>query len=245
MGTRIEGVMIPVELDTDKAQKQLDKLESDLTKGKKKADDLNKVLNKPGLSGGGKTGTTGVSGGPEVKTARPGSPSFLQPQMPGLGSTPVSGVLGKVGSAAAKVDSTGAIAEGAAGAAAIYGAARTVAMNAPLALEAGRAAVGLSTNDPALKMVQDQLIALQNSFNYIESYVKSAITGLGKTYDMATAQARVNGKMPNILTLYSTYKEADMQEDMLKKKFDYFKDQEVAAAVGLSMGEYFRDGMNR
>lgn len=241
MSTRLEGVQIPVELDTSKAQKQLDQLEGKLAKDGKKAVDLNRTLNMNSLlSGGGgkgaKTGTTGTGGGvsaPSIKNALP------------LPSTPVSGVFGKIDSLASRFPTTAALGKAAGGAAAIYGAVRTVAMNAPLALEAGRAAVGLSDKDPNFQAVQAQLGHLQNSVNYLESYVKSAVTGIGKTYDMATAMARVHGKVPNIQIGYGIYKEADLQEDMLKRKFESFQKLELAEAVGNSMLEFFKGGINR
>jgi len=247
MSTRLEGVQIPVELDTSKAERQLDQLEAKLGKDSKKAVDLNRTLAQntvlqKGSGAGGKSDTTGVSGTPrsqQSKDAVGQIPAFLQ------GSTPVSGVVGKLRGLAAGSATLAPLARGAAGAAALYAGTRAVAMGAPLALEAGRAFAGLSPDDPLFKAVQAQLDNLKNSFNYIESYVKSAITGVGKTYDMATAMARVNGKVPNIQIGYGIYKDADMQEDMLRKKFEHFKSMEVATAVGNSMAEMFKGGLNR
>jgi hypothetical protein len=245
MSTRLEGVQIPVELDTSKAQRQLDQLEGKLSKDSKKAVDLNRTLSMNNtLQGGGvgkgsKTGTTGAGGVPQEKSLLQSAKNVVQ------GSTPVSGVFGKIESLASRFPTATALAQGAGAAGVLYGAVRTIAMNAPLALEAGRAAVGLSSNDPLFKAVQDQLGNLRNSVNYLESYVKSAVTGIGKTYDMATAMARVNGKVPNLTIGYGIYREADLQEDMLQKKFDEFKQREVAEAVATSMVDFFKGGINR
>lgn len=244
MATRLEGVVIPVELDTGKAQRQLDNLEGKLAKDQKKALDVNRTLNTNSLlSGGGKgakTGTTGVGGLPQQKIS---IPTLAQNAV--QGSTPVSGVLNKIGSIASKVPSAAALAEGAVTAGALYGAVRTVALGAPLALEAGRSFVGLSKDDPNFAAVSRELENLRSTVSYLESYIKSAITGIGKTYDMATAMARVNGKLPNIQIGYGIYKEADMEEDLLNKKFEEFKQLEVANAVGVSMSELFKNGMNK
>jgi hypothetical protein len=245
MSTRLDGVFIPIELDTSKALKQLEQLESKVIKDKKKTDELNKAVDKAEgkPTGGGKT-TTGASGEPRPPASRPGTPSFIPPTTQG-GSNPVSGTLGKFAGVASKLSGSSTLAEGAIGAASIYGAVRTIALNAPLALEAGRAFSGLSPNDPLFKAVNTELTNLRNSVNYMESYVKSAVTGIGKTYDMATAMARVNGKVPNIQIGYGIYREADLEEDMLQKIFEEFKQREVAAAVGVSMAELFKNGMNR
>lgn len=248
MSTRLEGVFIPVELDTSKAQRQLDKLEADIKKDGKKAVDLNRTLSMNSLLDGGgggkgaKTGTTGVGGGPQVKPASSITGNLAQAIQ---GSSPVSGVFGKAASIASKFPAAAALAEGVAGAASVYGAVRTVALNAPLALEAGRAFVGLSAKDPNFVAVSQQLENFRNSISYLESYVKSAVTGIGKTVDMATAMARVHGKVPNIQIGYGIYKEADMQEDMLNKKFEEFRAKEVAEAVGVSMSEMFKGGWNK
>ena len=242
MSTRLEGVTIPVDLDTSKAEKQLDQLEASLQGKKKKADEVSKSVEKNGVRPpAGSVNTTGVSGGTRSPSARPGSLSI--PRQDTLSeSPPASGVLGKISMLAGR---TSQIAKGAAGGAAVYAATRTIAMGSPLALEAGRAAVGLSPDDPLFKAVQGQLDNLKNSVNYVESYVKSVVTGATKTYDMATAMARVNGRLPNIQIGYGIYREAEMQEDMLKKKFEHFKQMEVATGVGNSMAEMFRGGLNR
>jgi hypothetical protein len=245
MGTRLEGVQIPVELDTSKAQRQLDQLEGKLVKDSKKAVDLNRTLSmnntlQGGDSKGAKKGTTGTGGVTQDRGVLPSIKSIVA-----QGSTPVSGVFGKIESLASRFPTATAIAQGAGAAGALYGAVRSIAMNAPLALEAGRVAANLSPNDPLFKAVQDQLGNLRNSVNYLESYVKSAITGIGKTYDMATAMARVNGKMPNLTIGYGIYREADLQEDMLQKKFEEFKQREVVEAVATSMVDFFKGGINR
>jgi hypothetical protein len=62
---------------------------------------------------------------------------------------------------------------------------------------------------------------------------------------MATAMARVNGKVPNLTIGYGIYREADLQEDMLQKKFEEFKQREVVEAVATSMVDFFKGGINR
>lgn len=251
MSTRLEGVFIPVELDTSKAQRQLDELERD---AKQESTAMERILQAPY-----KKLTRGVSGTPSGSTdsgdVQKGLLSDFQrlmrlDRMRKFGAARIEqeaagrSVSGMMEGTLAK-----AVGEGLPGAlkaaGGIYAGVRTVALNAPLALEAGRAFVGLSAKDPNFIAVSQQLENLRNSVNYMESYIKSAVTGLGKTYDMATAMARVNGKVPNIVVGYGIYKEADMQEDMLHKKFEAFKSQEVAEAVGTSMSEMFREGWNK
>lgn len=255
MSTRLEGVQIPVELDTTKAQRQLDNLE--------------RSLNRTGGSGG-QSGSRAPSG----SSTRSGSGSMKPRMMGGMDldlaedlynellrqiridrirkfgtirveqANRANSFSGIVNAAATK-----AVGEGFGGAmklaGGLYAGISAVAKNAPLALEAGRAAVGLSSKDPNYSAVQAQLGNLQNAVNYLESYLKSAVTGIGKTYDMATAMARVHGKVPNIQIGYGIYKEADLQEDMLKRKFESFQKLELAEAVGNSMLEFFKGGINR
>lgn len=245
MATRLEGVVVPVDLDTSRAQQRLNELESDLKKDSKKAVDLNRTLSMNSLmggSGGGggskgsRTGTTGVSGGPKEGPIKNVAVNALANKM--QGTTPVSGALGKI-SAAAKLT------ESAAEIAAVYAAARTIALGAPLAMEVGKGLAGVPVNSPLTAPIEQQLENLRNSFAYLESYVKSIATGATRTYDMATATARVTGKVPNLQISYGIYREAEMQEDMLTKKFTEFKDKEVAQAVGISMADLFKNGINR
>lgn len=244
MSTRLEGVFIPVELDTSKAQRQLDELESGIKKDSKKAVDLNRTLSMNNtLQGGGKgakTGTTGTGGGAQTKSVFQSVANAAS-----QASTPVSGILGKVAGIASKFSAAGAIAEGALGAAALYAGARATTSAASIAANIAEGAFPNIADSPAFKVMQDQLNNLRNSFNYIESYVKSIVTGATKTYDMSVALARVNGRLPNIITGFGVYREAEMQEDMLKKKFQYFQDREFNQALGASMAELFKDGVNR
>lgn len=251
MSTRLEGVFIPVELDTSKAQRQLDELER---QAKTESTSVERILQAPY-----KKLSRGVSGSPsgssDSNDVQKGLLSDFQRLMrldrlrkfgaARIGQEAASrSVSGVVEGALAK-----AVGEGLPGAlkaaGGIYAGVRTVALNAPLALEAGRAFVGLSAKDPNFIAVSKQLENLRNSVSYMESYVKSAVTGIGKTYDMATAMARVHGKVPNVQIGYGIYKEADMQEDMLNKKFEEFRAKEVAEAVGVSMSEMFKGGWNR
>lgn len=137
------------------------------------------------------------------------------------------------------------VVQGLVGGAAVYGATRTIATGAPLALEVGKGLAGLPSDSPLTKSVEIQLENLRNSFSYLESYVKSIVTGIGKTYEMDVAVARVTGRVPNITLGYGIYREAAMQEDMLEKKFTEFKDKEVAHAVGRSMEDLFKNGINK
>lgn len=251
MSTRLEGVFIPVELDTSKAQRQLDELEREATK---ESATVERILKAPYKKVG-----QFVSGRPSGSTdsndIQKGLLSDFQrlmrlDRMRKFGAMRIKedaesrSISGAMEGTLAKAVGEGlpAALKVAGG---LYAGVRAVALNAPMALEAGRAFVGLSSKDPNFIAVSQQLENLRNSVSYMESYVKSAITGLGKTYDMATAMARVNGKVPNIVVGYGIYKEADMQEDMLKKKFDEFKAKEVAEAVGVSMSEMFREGWNK
>lgn len=251
MSTRLEGVFIPVELDTSKAQRQLDELER---QAKTESTSVERILQAPY-----KKLSRGVSGSPsgssDSNDVQKGLASDFQRLMrldrlrkfgaARIGQEAASrSVSGVVEGALAK-----AVGEGLPGAlkaaGGIYAGVRTVALNAPLALEAGRAFVGLSAKDPNFIAVSQQLENLRNSVSYMESYIKSAVTGLGKTYDIATAMARVRGKVPNVQIGYGIYKEADMQEDMLSKKFEEFRAKEVAEAVGVSMSEMFKGGWNK
>ncbi len=243
MATRLEGVTIPVDLDTSKAQAKLNELETNLKKDSKKAVDLNRTLSMNSLLGnsggsggkGSKTGTTGVSGGPKENGLKERAINAFANKL--QASTPVSGALGKV-SQAAGVSELGAVA-------AVYGAIRTVALGAPMAASVGKGLAGLPDNSPLTKSIDIQLENLRNSVAYLESYVKSIVTGVGKTYEMSTAMARVNGRVPNIQLGYGIYREAEMEEDMLRKKFDEFKDKEVAQAVGISITDLFKNGINK
>lgn len=250
MATRLEGVMVPVELDTSKAQRQLDDLESGLGKQEKTANKIIDTLGgKKGRSPSGR-----MIGGMDldladdlhteiqrlIKVDRMAKFGAIRIDAANKANT-ISGKLSTMSDSMVG-DTLPAAAKLAAG---LYAGASAISKAAPLLMEVGRSAVNLSTNDPNFKILQDHMNSLQNSFNYIESYVKSAVTGLGKTYDMATAVSRVTGKVPNLLNAYGLYKEADMQEDMLSKRFEFFKSREVAEAVGRSMSELFKEGINR
>jgi hypothetical protein len=116
-----------------------------------------------------------------------------------------------------------------------------VAMATPNAL-----AIGLASNPITSDWsITRQIESLRNSVTYIESYVKTALDAVHKTMDMSTAMARVNGKVPNITIGYGIYRQAELQEDQLKRKMDEFKQKEVAAAVGESMREIFKGGINK
>lgn len=241
MGTRLTGVEIPVSLDTSKAQKQLNDLESKLNKEDKKTKDINRTLSMNKLMDAG----SGVGGGQKTETPS-GTSTKIQKQ-----GNPVSGVMGKAISRGEALTNPGAKAVGliegflslpATKAAAAYAVASTVAKAAPIALEAIKGFNGGDT--AASSALAKQFEELRSAFVYLESYVKSFVTGIGKTVDMSAAMARVNGKVPNITIGYGIYREAEFQEDTLRKKFDEFKHKEVAAAVGESMAELFKGGIN-
>jgi hypothetical protein len=252
MPTRLEGVQIPVELDTSKAQRQLDDLERDLDKqertGKRLQDTIGRGPGSKPSPSGRMTGSSNPDIAQElyndllkqIKVDRMRTSSQVRLEQARQANT----VSGKLNTAieGAVGDGLGA---GLKFAGSLYAAISATSKAAPIVLEAGRALAGLSPNDPNFKAVAQQLENLRNSVTYLESYVKSAVTGIGKTYDMATAISRVHGKVPNLSVGYGIYKEADMQEDMLNKKFSEFKAKEVANAVGVSISEMFEGGLNR
>lgn len=245
MSTRLEGVQIPIEIDASKALHQLDQIESSIKKDSKKAVDLNRTLSMNSLLGGGggerkgaKSGTTGAGGLPIPKPSSPVTGTIANAIQ---GSTPVSGVLGKVAGLAAKYPTAATLAEGATGAAAIYAGVKAAAGLGGRALAAIEGASPGAATSEAFKAVAKQITGLQSSIEYMEAKLSSYITGIGKTIDMETAMARVNGRAPNALSVYGVLQGVDEQEGKLNKAMERFKANEFWRAVGDS----FREGWNK
>lgn len=254
MGTRLEGVQISVELDTSKAQRQIEQLDAQVARDSKKAKDINRTLNPGGSFGstGAKnpaTGTTGVSGGVQGTLARMIGRLPSVPQA----STPISGTLSKAGGGglgAAETVGAGLLSRGAlgsmagtavAGAAAVYATTKAVGEGGSALAAAAQGAFPDLANHPAFKEVLHQVNQLRSFVNYLESTFSSFFTAAGKTGEMTAATARIHGTIPNLPRQFFAFSEADRLEKEMEKHFEDLKSDEIFRVLGSAV----RGGIHR
>jgi len=254
VGTRLQGVSIPVDLDTRQAERKLDELE-------RKADRTAKAEARGTAPGYGRspsgrvTGqSNSISGGTTLVSLKEQKDiasglfddvtklqriermrKFARIHM--QEATKANSITGKIGNAANVIKDAAApiLATGAA-----YLAASTALKAAPVVATGAAALAGVTP-----KALLDQLDFVRSRVQYLESFVTSLISGFSKTHEVAEAQAYITGEIPNLGLVYQYQRKSELYEDQLNKRLGNFKSDNLAGAVGRSLHEMMKQGMNK
>lgn len=129
---------------------------------------------------------------------------------------------------------------GIAGGAALYAAASITSKLLPTLTEFAKGAGAGDLAGP----VREQIEQIRAAFTNLEARVSSYFTAAQKAGQIFSAGARL-GAVPNPVYYYDQFFKLDTEEYQLRKKFDEFKNNDVARATGEFMKRSFSHAFNR
>lgn len=134
----------------------------------------------------------------------------------------------------------GMLKEGIAGGAALYAAASVASKLLPTMTEFAKGAGLGDVSGP----VREQIEQIRAAFTNLEARVSSYFTAAQKAGQVFSAGARL-GAVPNPVYYYDQFQKLDTEEYQLTRKFDEFKNNDVARATGEFMRRSFSHAFNR
>lgn len=120
-----------------------------------------------------------------------------------------------------------------------YGAASIASRLAPLALQAGAGKVPAS--GPLAELVEE----FRQQFALVEARIKALWSSIGEANQITAAGARIGGELPDWGHYYARGIAVNTQQNELKEKFNHFKRMEVAGAFGETLQKAFVASNNR
>lgn len=145
-------------------------------------------------------------------------------------------VKGKLGLDA---ESVGTVSGVATTAAALYAATSAVAKMAPYALTAISQVAKLP---PEVANVMNDF---KNVVANLEHRVSNVVKAPAEAFDLWAGGARITGELPDFVYYWNQKYDLGVAEDDLNAKFDHFRRNEVAQAIGKGVGESFRKSFDR